>query len=171
VDSSDVDAYMQSLINSHNAKLPPLANDSSGRLNTIFMVHFAPNVAVTDSGSTSCVDFVGTFDNVVVGTDPNTTIVPIGLIPDCSQEFPITVASSGILASIVTDPQIDSNPAWFSNEAGEDIFYLCNTTDDYEANVTVNGHNYEVATLWSNNSNRCISAERIFASGFEAPSS
>ena len=171
VDISSVDSYIASLINSNDPTLPPLSKDSAGNLNTVFMVHFAPNVTFTAQGLTSCKDFVATYDNITVGTSPNTTIVPLGLIFDCSSnddEPPVTFAASGILAQIVTDPQVSSNPAWYTSDTGGDVFSLCNETDNFSGDITVNGHVYDVATLWSNASNKCVTAERIFVNGFES---
>jgi hypothetical protein len=168
VDLSSVEALFESLINSNDPTLPPLSKDSAGNLNTIFMVHFAPTMTLTIQGSISCQDFGGAYDNITVGTSPNTTIVPIGLIPDCSNSFPVTEASSGVLAQIVTDPQVSSNPAWYTSDTGGDVFSLCNETDNFSGDITVNGHVYDVATLWSNASNKCVTAERIFVNGFES---
>jgi hypothetical protein len=168
VDLSTVEALFESLINSNDPRLPALSKDSAGNLNTVFMVHFAPTVTLTIQGQASCQTFLGTYDNITVGTSPNTTIVPIGLIPDCGSSFPVTLASSGVLAQIVTDPQVYSNPAWYTFETGGDVFQLCDETQNFAGYITVNEHVYYVSTLWSNASNKCVSAERIFVDGFES---
>jgi hypothetical protein len=167
VDISTVETLLENLINSNDPRLTPLSKDSSGNLNTVFMVHFAPTLTLTAQGQTSCQDFYSSYDDIEVGAGPNTTIVPIGLIPDC-EFISVTHQASGILAAIVTDPQVlFSILTWLDNADSEDIFRICENTATFNADVIINSHTYEVAQLWSNSSNKCLSAERIFVNGFE----
>jgi len=149
--------------------LPAATTDGAGHVNTIYMVHFPPNVSITQDGSASCVAFCATFTNFTTSN----LLVAAGLIPDqggaCAsgcgggavayldRETEVTAHN---LVNIVTDPLIPNAPgiarpiAWYSpaSPAG-DIADMCL---DVSGTVTANGHSYVVPKIWSKHNGACV---------------
>lgn len=167
---SDVDiiADIGARIDADDTALPALVTDAAGRLNTVFIVHVAPNISIIGpQDSMSCVDFISLYEEFITDASHGSRIVPIAIVADCGTMDLETFGASSVLADLVTDPQVFTNPAWYDQQTGSSISYLCAALAP--ATIVANGHSYSVSRLWSNASNACISADSIFANGFEVP--
>ena len=163
----DIIAEIGSRIDADDPLFPTLATDAAGRLNTVFMVHFAANVQILAQGTfNSCYDFLSLYEEFTTDASHGARIVPIAILPDCGSADLETYGASAVLADLVTDPQVFSNPGWYDQQAGS-ISFIC--AGEPPATIVANENSYSVTTLWSNGSNACISAERIFSSSFDLP--
>ena len=165
LDYTSVTNEIGTRINSDDPALPALAIDGAGRLNTIFVVHFPPNVTITVQSSRSCIEFGAIYDNFQADAAHGNRVVPIAIVPDCGVVAPETVLSSEVLADIAVNPQYFFTAGWAdSNGAGAG--FRCASAPP--ATVMAGGHAYSISPLWSNTSNACVTGNRIFAGDFEA---
>jgi len=165
LDYTSVTSAIGTRINSDDPAFPALAADGSGRLNTVFVVHFPSNVTIMIQSSRSCVNFGATYDNFQADAAHGNRIVPIAIVPDCGVAAPETVLASGVLADIAVDPQYFFATGW-ADSVGAGAGFRCASSPP--ATVLAGGHAYSVSKLWSNTSNACVSGNRIFAGDFEA---
>lgn len=155
--------------------LPAPSTDSTGNVNTVYMVHFAPSVTISQQGALSCQQFCGTFSTF----SSESLQVTAGLIPDQGGAC-LTGCGGGantyigverwtslyILTNIVTDPlagaaaTVGRPLAWYNTSRG-DVADICNSGSDL-ATVVANGNSYGVAKLWSNKFAACISSDNKF---------
>ena len=171
---TDMDAELASQITAGHLPVP--TTDAAGNVNTVYMVHFHPNVTITIRGgsSQSCVNFCSASVNFSYAG----LIVPAGIIPDqggaCSagcgagtyfqNETRISIYS---LANLVTDPLIGSATvvgrplAWYAPSSPQgQISDICIASS--AATIVANGNSYSVAKLWSNQHAACIAVDNVF---------
>jgi len=167
--------------------LPAPIVDSSGHVNSIYMVYFPSGFSITAQGFANC-EFNSDFSSN--GTNaPYGAIAYQGSIPCSGQakgvsaysDF-LTVTSSAVLANIVTDPLIGlvtgnqpTRPAaWYNLKYGQ-IGYSCPTTGTNgtlftSGTITTGlGSSFAVAQLWSNMQAKCVVTSQ-FGSGFNSVS-
>jgi len=142
------DTAIQSLIVTEvgNGTLPPATTSS------IYIIFTPSNVTVTRGSQTSCVDFGGYHDTVMVSG----VSASYAVIPRCAKDqlVDITIAASHELAEAATDPVLtayldlnDPYDMWQFNFAGSELADMCENITDYaveEQNVGA------VSRLWSN---------------------
>jgi hypothetical protein len=155
--------------------LPAPTPDSTGNVNTVYMVHFAPGVTINQQGTLSCQQFCATFSTFSSGS----LQVTAGFIPDqggacmsgCGGGANTYIGverwtSLYILTNIVTNPLAGGAPtvgrplAWYNTSLG-DVADICNSGSDLST-VVANGNSYGVAKLWSNKFAACISNDNKF---------
>ena len=161
VDDTDIQAELGAQIDAGH--LPAPATDGAGHANTVYMMHFPPNVAITLQGSTSCVQFCG-YNN---SFSHNSKLVVFGVVPDQSAGCfngcggptsthidKETVQASAELTNAVTDAGAGVGQlGWYDNtNGGGQISDICNGN---VATVTVDGVSHYAAQLWSNSQNKC----------------
>ncbi len=154
-------------------KLPEPAFDSAGNSNTVYMVHFPPDVTVNDGfGNLSCQQFCGYHGTGMLQSKP----LLYGVIPDhfsggCSTGCGVasdplnneTATAAHELAEVVTDPDTGLIPgnfaypgAWYAddnNVCGE-IGDICD--DRSTPTITVSGRTWGVQNEWSNALKACV---------------
>ena len=150
--------------------LPAPALDWQGNPNTVYLIDFPTGYVLTAGGGTSCQQFCGSFDTLVL----NGKSVGLGYFPDitsggcqtgCGSSATalnnITWVHSLVLLNIITDTEVGiaaniARPlAWYSTGgSGSDgsIADVCLGS----AQATIAGH--AVATGWSQVTNSCISS-------------
>src|SRR5450432_14358 len=75
---TDIDAELSSQIAA--SQLPPPTTDAAGNVNTVFMVHFPPNITISQRGADSCAS--GGFCATSSAFSYGGLSVPTGIIPD-----------------------------------------------------------------------------------------
>jgi hypothetical protein len=154
------------------ANLPPPELDSSGNVNTLYMIYFPPGVTIQLENFNSCVEFCA-YHGTTTSTF-NSKSLAYGVMPDfgptsmCTRgcgtgtEFEnITSISSHEMAETVTDYDAELATPYFPPLAWIDPVYgtgeigdICN---HIETTVTTPGGIYTVQQLWSNQLNACVS--------------
>jgi len=175
--STIMDANIQNEIDLQiqGGTLPPPATDSSGDVNTLYVVYFPPGLVISDpSIGTSCVQFCAYHNTFVL----NTQDVPYGVVPDfgtgtgchtgCgggTQFQNITSASSHELAESITDTAVglaaslDFPLAWYDTNNGE-IGDPCNQKTDtitYDSITYTFQQEFSIKAYNANHSLGCVS--------------
>jgi len=158
--------------------LPAPTVDSTGNVNTIYMVHFPAEIAVFALGVSSCQGrWFATSLNLTYGN----LNVPIGIIPDQAPTGPCpninpfsqvdylaaeTGVISSVLAAIVTAPaQYTLGPAWYDTQPDGnmgiygDISYTCLDLTLGIVNPPADSGvvaGYTVARIWSEADQSCL---------------
>jgi Bacterial Ig-like domain (group 3) len=175
------DAQLQAELNSQiqNGVLPSPQQDSTGNTNTLYMVHFPPNVRLNGPGGagTSCSSggFCAYHNTGTFGS--GSLALPYGAVMDsltgaCSTGCGgnatafenLTSTASHELTEAVTDADIGLDiqaqyafPAGWgdnNNQCGE-VADICDTGVP-GSTITVNGRSWIVQQLWSNALNACV---------------
>jgi hypothetical protein len=120
--------------------------------NTLYALHFSPQVSIDDSCKTFCAYHDAFSHN---GTNIYYSVVPdqggacaSGCGVDGNEEHATTDSSSHELAEAITDP--DTVGGWFTADGNDEIGDLCTSGSD-----TIDG--FVVQLEWSNRANGCIS--------------
>jgi len=143
--------------------------------NTVYMVHFPPNISLSAFGLTSCVDFCAYHNSFMSGTN----VYVYGCILDqttggcsnCSADATgledTTDTASHELVESVTDPYIGLYTgnnygypcAWAdnNNNCGE-LADICSAYDVAGDSITVNGRTWVVQEIWSDCQGQCTSS-------------
>jgi hypothetical protein len=168
VDDTDIRAELGAQIDAGH--LPSPITDVGGRSDTVYMVHFAPNVTVTLQGVSSCVYFCSYNSSFT----HDSKLVIFGVVPDqsggcfngCGGSTSThvdkeTVVASALLANAATDAGAGVNQVgWYDNQAGGgQIADICNGNS---ADVVADGASYYVNKLWSNSQNACATSSGRF---------
>jgi hypothetical protein len=151
--------------------LPPPDLDNNGNVNTLYMIYFPLNVAITLQGSRSCVVFCAYHGTT--STKLNNKNIAYGIFPDMSPASgcfggcgsnpdyikDTTSVSSHELIEAATDVDVGiaqtfAPPlAWYDTNNGE-IGDICNAQ---QATVQAGGGSWVVQKQWSNALNACVS--------------
>lgn len=131
-------------------------------LNTVYMIHFGPEVKISIEGMSSCSAFGGYHNN---GNMKDLGEVFYSVLPDCSSGTSeaqtlsnATFVASHELIEAITDPfpTPGSKPAfpqaWNTSE-GEEISDLCSWN---ETNFQGSARSYTITKNWSNSRNICF---------------
>ena len=173
---AQVQAELTAQINSKVLPAPVL--DCTNNSNTIYMIHFPPNITVDGPGGAgkSCVAFCAYHNTGTFGTAKTPLIYGVlmdnftgpcktGCAADATAMEATTDNASHELVEAVTDPDIGldtqggyAKPAGWgdnSNQCGE-IADICaaNVAGD---TITVSGRTWTVQELWSNKQGKCTS--------------
>jgi hypothetical protein len=183
------DAQVQTELNAQigAGHLPAIQHDELGNPNTLYMVHFPPNVTINASAigaGTSCVQFCA-YHNT--GTSSGGEPLLYGILPDeftsaCNtgcggnatdmenqtstafHELAEAVTDADVGLVPVTAPNAEYPMAWYNNSCGE-IADICDT-GAAGPTTTVSGRSWTLQPLWSNKSKACVSGDGFSASGY-----
>lgn len=169
ITDDEVQTELLSQLNAAQLPIPEL--DSSGNINTMYMIYFPPGVTIQLEKYTSCVQFcayhgttAGTFNskNLAYGVMPDFS-PPAGCRQGCGSgtDFEnVTAVSSHEMAETVTDVDAAMAPlnaaplAWYDPIfATGEIGDICNHED---SEVTTPGGILTVQLLWSNQLSACV---------------
>lgn len=166
VNATQIDAEIASQIAAQN--LPEPTVDAQGYPNTLYMVHFAPNVTIVRGTSQSCVQFCATSDNFdYAGKRQSVVFLPdigpgTGCAGGCGAGTYLqnaTSVASAELGDLTSTPLTASATvlgrplAWYDQAAGR-IGDKCN---GQQATIVVGAHTWSAQKLWSNAGNACVS--------------
>jgi hypothetical protein len=179
------DAQVQSELNAQigAGNLPPITHDTLGNPNTLYMVHFPPNVTIdasTFGGGTSCVSFCA-YHNT--GTSSGGEPLLYGVLPDmftsecnsgCGGNATAmenqTSTASHELAESVTDADVgfatgNAYPLGWYNESCGEVADICDT-GAAGGTITVSGRTWTVQPLWSNKTKSCLVGDTYSQSAY-----
>ena len=118
--------------------------------NLYVAVHIASTLRVVNSdGRNMCEEYYAYHSTL-------NSAASYGVIPSyCQDKCPLTVSATHELAKAITDPY--EYTAWYDDVKKYEIGDKCNLQS---ASVMLNGAQYDVTKIWSNQKNACVPFER-----------